>query len=71
MSAPEEPKQSKRSWATILAVAFAIAAAGFYSSSSPSIGGLNFSKAAVAGAIGALAALIGYGVGRSMDRRNP
>ena len=51
----------------ILPVAFAIAAASFYSSSSPSTGRLDLTKAAIAGAIGAVAALIGYGVGRLID----
>jgi hypothetical protein len=67
MSSPQDTKQPKKSWARPLAAAFAIAGAGFYSSSFPSTGGVSFTKAAVAGGIGALAALLGYGVGRLID----
>jgi len=67
MSTPEDRKQPRKSWARALAAAFAIAGAGFYSSSFPSSGGLSVSKAAIAGGIGALAALLGYGLGRLID----
>jgi hypothetical protein len=50
-----------------LAAAFAIAGAGFYSSSFPATGGTNVTKALVAGGVGALSALLGDGVGRLID----
>jgi hypothetical protein len=67
MSLPQDTKQPKKSWARPLATAFAIGAAGFYSSSFPSTGGVSFTKAAIVGAVGALAALVGYGIGRLID----
>jgi len=67
MSAPPDKKKLRKSWARPLAASFAIAGAGFYTTSFPSTGGLSFTKAAVAGGVGALCALLGYGVGRWID----
>jgi uncharacterized protein involved in response to NO len=69
MKESQESKPVRKSWVKPLTIAFTFAAVGFYSTAFPHSGGVSATRLVIACSVGAVAGLLGYGVGTLIDRR--